>query len=59
MIVDYKTDAIQLDDLPNALVHYRPQLAAYAEFWQDLTGHSIAEMGLFFTKLQSYSPLEP
>jgi ATP-dependent helicase/nuclease subunit A len=59
VIVDYKTDAIQLDDLPNALIHYRPQLAAYAEFWQDLTGHSIAEMGLFFTKLQSYSPLEP
>jgi ATP-dependent helicase/nuclease subunit A len=57
VIVDYKTDAIGPKDLANAVDHYRPQLATYAKFWQELTGHSIVEMGLFFTKLRSYSAL--
>ena len=55
VIVDYKTDDISESDLENATEFYSPQLNAYAEFWQNITGDPIAEAGLYFTKVDGYA----
>ena len=55
VIVDYKTDDISEADLENATDFYSPQLKTYGEFWQNITGSPLAELGLYFTKIDSYA----
>ena len=54
VIVDYKTDAISEADLEKAKDFYAPQLKTYAEFWQNVTNLPVAELGLYFTKINRY-----
>ena len=55
VIVDYKTDDISETDLENATNFYSPQLKTYGEFWQNITSSPVAELGLYFTKLDRYT----
>ena len=54
VIVDYKTDDITDADLPSAVDYYRRQLTHYAECWQAVTGYRVSELGLYFTRVNSY-----
>lgn len=57
-LVDYKTDDISTADLADAVKYYRPQMQAYSNFWQTITGESVSETGLYFSKPQSYSVVQ-
>jgi ATP-dependent helicase/nuclease subunit A len=46
-IVDYKSDTIT-DNLEEIVAFYRPQIAHYRRYWEQLTGRP-AKAGLFFT----------
>lgn len=54
VIVDYKTDDIQPDDLASAVAYYQSQLEAYARHWRVATGWEVVELGLYFTRLDRY-----
>ncbi len=57
VVVDYKTDARQESELPQLVEHYRPQVAAYGDFWQSAVGEPVSERGLYFTHLGKYARL--
>jgi ATP-dependent helicase/nuclease subunit A len=59
VIVDYKTDRVTQVRLPERSARYRPQLAAYAEAWEQVTKAKVAEYGLFWTHLMEYQRLGP
>lgn len=53
---DYKTDDIGED--PRSFVkYYSPQVRAYAEFWQEMTGEKVVKAGLFFVKTRQFLPV--
>ena len=53
MIVDYKTDRITDEaTLHRLLAQYTPQVHAYAQAWEELTGEKAARGELFFLALQ-------
>ncbi len=54
VVVDYKTDDITEADIESAVNYYRPQLKHYAQHWQDSTGYHVSELGLYFTRIDSY-----
>jgi ATP-dependent helicase/nuclease subunit A len=54
VIVDYKTDAVTEGELSGLTAHYRPQVIAYAEAWQQLLSEPVKERGLYFTALERY-----
>ena len=54
VIVDYKSDNINIDDIDSLCAYYQPQLAEYALHWQALTGFKVKEQGLYVTRLKSY-----
>jgi len=56
VLVDYKTDAAARDNPAGVLEHYQPQLALYAEAWQELTGQPVQETGLYFVATDQYQP---
>lgn len=56
VIVDYKTDRVTEQDLPNELAHYGPQVQLYADVWVRATGKPVVERGLYFTALGRYVP---
>lgn len=56
-IVDYKSDRVQESRLDYLIELYEPQLKGYAEAWTQITGESVAEMGLYFTHPDRYVPL--
>ena len=55
VIVDYKTDDITENDVQSAVEFYSSQLKTYGEFWQSVTVKPVAELGLYFTKLDRYA----
>ena len=55
VIADYKTDAVAARDVPALVDYYRPQLAAYAQAWQRITGQAPKETGLYLTRLNRYA----
>lgn len=59
VIVDYKTDRVTHARLPELTARYRPQLTAYANAWEQVTGTKVAEYGLFWTHLQQYQVIGP
>lgn len=54
VIVDYKTDDVADSELAKLVDHYRPQVRTYAEAWQALVPQPVHEIGLFFTRANSY-----
>jgi len=58
VIADYKTDEIgRGQSLKPFIDFYAPQVKIYARFWERITGQPIKETGLFFTSLNTYTPL--
>lgn len=57
VLVDYKTDTVSDEDHRSQLrQYYRPQLEEYARRWQEITGETVREYGLFFTENGRYYP---
>ena len=54
VIVDYKTDNVAEHAIAKLVDHYRPQVRSYAETWQKLVQQPIHEVGLLFTRTNSY-----
>ena len=54
VIVDYKTDDVVEHELAKLVDHYRPQVRSYAEAWQKLLQKPVTEVGLLFTRTNSY-----
>ncbi len=54
VIIDYKTDDITAADIASAVNYYGAQLTHYAQHWQQVTGHPVTELGLYFTRLDHY-----
>lgn len=54
VIVDYKTDTFAADAIGRMIQHYIPQVRTYARAWEECTGQSVCEIGLFFTHLNQY-----
>lgn len=57
VIVDYKTDHVSKGRLNRLAEHYRPQLETYARVWEQVTGGTVIEYGIFWTRLGRYQPL--
>ena len=55
VLVDYKTDDISTNDLPDAVEYYREQMRSYSNFWQSITGQPVLETGLYFSKPAKYT----
>ncbi|HLG19383.1 MAG TPA: UvrD-helicase domain-containing protein [Bdellovibrionota bacterium] len=51
VLVDYKTDAISKDQIPERARHYEPQLRIYREALETISGKKVAESLLFFVRL--------
>ena len=58
VIVDYKTDDLGGNDVTEALAFYRGQLQQYSQYWQAATSLTIAETGIYFTRIAEYRPLQ-
>jgi ATP-dependent helicase/nuclease subunit A len=54
VVVDYKTDGVSPAGLEQMVRYYQPQVRAYADAWESLTGQRVKEAGLYFTHLRSY-----
>jgi ATP-dependent helicase/nuclease subunit A len=54
VLADYKTDAVPASKLRQLAASYQPQVALYADVWQQLTGETVKETGLYFTHLDRY-----
>jgi ATP-dependent helicase/nuclease subunit A len=50
VVVDYKTDVGDARTAPERLAGYRRQVDLYARCWEHLTGESVKERILFFTR---------
>lgn len=59
VIVDYKSDNLNIDDIDSLCDYYRPQLAEYSRHWESLTGFKVKEMGLYATRLKEYRNVAP
>jgi ATP-dependent helicase/nuclease subunit A len=54
VIVDYKTDQHAPGALTGLTEHYRPQVERYANAWRKLIAEPVQEVGLLFTRSNSY-----
>lgn len=59
VIVDYKTDDIQPEDLTDAVNYYRGQLDVYSRHWQRSLDAKVAELGFYFTRIDRYVTISP
>lgn len=57
VVVDYKTDARSQNEVSLLVEHYRGQVQTYADVWQEATGESVVEKGLYFTHPEVYVEL--
>ncbi len=58
VLIDYKTDVVEDLDHQKALVaYYKPQVEFYRQSWEQITGETVIECGLFFTDNLYYYPL--
>ncbi len=58
VVVDYKTDAAPAGELPALVEHYRGQVLAYRDAWEEITGERVKETGLYFTSAGKYLIVE-
>ncbi len=57
-IVDYKTERVEPSELPALAEYYRPQIEAYSDAWQRVTGgESVAAQGILFTSTGTFLPI--
>jgi ATP-dependent helicase/nuclease subunit A len=56
-VVDYKTERVDVGEIPSLVTYYRPQVEAYGYLWESIVGQPVAERGLFFTQCGSYVPI--
>ena len=54
VIVDFKTDAFDVDQENDFVTHYADQVNRYRQVWQEVFGYSVKEAGLYFTNRQKY-----
>jgi ATP-dependent helicase/nuclease subunit A len=54
VIVDYKSEGVEESEIPALVAYYKPQIDAYAEAWEKITGQRVSERGLFFTHSSRY-----
>lgn len=59
VIVDYKTDRVTQNRLPELANRYRPQLEAYASAWEQVTRTKVVEFGIFWTHPRQYQAIRP
>jgi ATP-dependent helicase/nuclease subunit A len=55
VIVDYKSERVEVGDIPALVTYYKPQIEAYVKAWEKVVGQSVGEAGLFFTHTGSYA----
>lgn len=55
VIVDFKTDAFELEQEAEFTELYRAQVAMYAQVWQETFGYQVKEAGLYFTGHQHFT----
>ena len=58
IIVDYKTDDTEVNDIGALTTHYAPQLRAYREAWEECAGEEVKETAIYFTHCSSYVPVD-
>ncbi len=58
VIIDYKTDAAPAEAIPGLVEYYRGQVLAYRDVWEDVTGETVKEAGLYFTRVDEYVVVE-
>lgn len=58
VIVDYKSDSVDIEDIDSLREYYRPQLIEYKSHWEALTRTKVKELGLFVTRLKRYYPYD-
>jgi len=58
VIADYKTDEIERN-LQKFVDYYSPQIKIYSQFWEQITGEPIKEVGLYFTSVNKWSKVYP
>lgn len=54
VIVDFKTDQYDPEQLDSFVQFYEPQVAAYAKLWERSVGCSVKEAGLYFLSSNQY-----
>jgi len=54
VIVDYKTDDREGQDVEQLVAHYAGQVRLYAEAWTDITSEPVVETGLYFVRTGRY-----
>ena len=54
VIVDYKSERVEVSQIPALVDYYKPQIDAYANVWQKIVGQPVVERGLFFTHTAKY-----
>jgi ATP-dependent helicase/nuclease subunit A len=47
-LIDYKTDRLTPDQLPQRAAFYRPQIALYRRALEDITGRTVSAVHLVF-----------
>lgn len=56
-IVDFKSDtAIGGADIAILVARYTPQVQAYAQYWEQITGQQVVEKGLWLASVGSWQP---
>jgi len=55
VLVDYKTDTVENDEMLADLVdYYTPQVQMYKKYWEDLAIGTVKEAGLYFTHVNRW-----
>ena len=54
VIVDYKTDLINKDNLKATTNKYAPQLQLYADVWKKSVNEPVKEIGIYFSYSSQY-----
>jgi ATP-dependent helicase/nuclease subunit A len=57
VLVDYKTDAVTSDAMPDVVAQYQGQVDLYARCWEQLAEEPVCERGLFLTDVGAYVKL--
>jgi ATP-dependent helicase/nuclease subunit A len=53
VIADYKTDKVD-GNLDALITYYRPQVELYREFWEEISGERVKEVGLYFIDVRKW-----
>jgi ATP-dependent helicase/nuclease subunit A len=54
VIVDYKSERVDVSAVAALVTYYKPQVEAYAKAWEEVVGQPVVESGLYFTHTGTY-----